>query len=368
MELETTLTATEIRAFAVPFVGMPTVRTLLRSVTSIYQENVLSKRLGFIADKLLKLVERPVIELAVELFTSALLDSDFAQIFKSKYIVFRVNNLLRYAVIGVGHKPSFLTRQTLKFAFGRFGAFGLQLLAKMGIMSTPIFDLLRVVKRVIRADCDIYYPAIYSKNFEVFVLIRIAMIKRYMQIENLVSAIIRDCGGLDSPFKVITVMRRNEEGCLDSPVGAGNCRQAVDQVDCYDSLIVPHSREWLSFWERPTFNGFKSFTGTISSSLHKRRRKIGDALTSKLVGCIVVIDLIPRLILESPFCGYRERFGVSSHRIQEGPAILVDQPKLEGYRPKHTIYIDDYIIYTFRRCKHALLPTLKDGGSALLLR
>jgi hypothetical protein len=72
--------------------------------------------------------------------------------------------------------------------------------------------------------------------------------QRYMQIENLGSAIIRDCGGLDSPSKAIG----NEEGSLDSSFGAANCRQAVDQVHGNNSLIVPHCRELLSFWKRFT--------------------------------------------------------------------------------------------------------------------
>ena len=142
MELKPALTTTESRTFAVPFVGMPTVRTLLRSVSGIHKENMFSERFSLVADKLLKLVERPVIELAVKLFASSLLNSDLAQIFKSKYSVFRVHNLLGYAVIDISHKPSFLTRHSLKLAFGRFGAFGLQLFSKIGISSTPILDLL----------------------------------------------------------------------------------------------------------------------------------------------------------------------------------------------------------------------------------
>ena len=368
MEFKTTFTATESRAFTVPFVGMPAVRALLRSVSSIYQENVLSKSLSFVADKLLKLVERPVIELAVKLFTSAPLDSDFAQIFKSKYIVFRVHNLLRYAVIGISHKPSFLTGHSLKLAFGRSGAFRLQLFTKIGITSTPIFDPLGVEKSIIRADCNINYPAIYSKNFEICNLLRVVVLKGYMQIEHLISAIIRDRRGLDSPTKVISAIRWYKERCLDSTCNACNCRDSVNEVHRGNSLIISHRGERLTFWKDFTFDRFQSFTGAISSSLHQRGRKIRNALASKLVGCIVVIDLIPGLILESPFCGYRERFGISSHRIQERLAILVGQSKLKCYRPKHVIYVGNYMIYAFRRCRHALIPTLKDGVSALLRR
>ena len=328
MEFKTTFTATKSRAFAVPFVGMSTVRALLRSVSSIHKKNILAKSLGFVADKLLKLVERPVIELTVELFTPAILNPDFAQIFQSKYIVFRVHNLLGYAVIDISHKPSFLTRQTLKLAFGRSGASGLQLFAKIGITSTPVFDLLRVVKRVIRADCNIYHSAIYSKNLEICNLLRVVMLKGYMQIEYLASAIIRDRGGLDSPFKVIAVMRRNEECRLDSSFGAGDCCQAVNQVHGNNSLVISHRRERLSFWKRLAFDCFKSFAGAISGSLHQRSGKVGDTLTSKLIGCVVVIDPVPRLILESPFHGHGESVGISSHCIQERLTILVSQPKL----------------------------------------
>jgi hypothetical protein len=341
MEFKTTFTAMESRTFTVPFVDMPTFRTLLRSVSGIHEKNMLSKSFGLIPDKLLKLIERPVIELAIELFAFTLLDSDLAQIFKSKYSIFRVYNLLGYAVINISHKPSFHTRQTLKLAFGRLGAFGLQLFTKIGIPRTPILDLLGVVKRIIRADCNIHDTTIYSKNAGVCNLLRIIVFHRHMQIENPVSAIIRDCGGFDSPSKVITVMRRNEEGRLDSSFSAGNCRQAMDQVHGNNSLVIPNCRERLSFWKRFTFNCFQSFTCTVSCTLNQRRRKVWDALASKLVGCIVVINLVPRLVLESPFCGDGECFGVSSHCIEKGFAILVSQPKLECYRPKHVIYVGD---------------------------
>ncbi len=156
MELKTTLPTSESRTFAVPLVGMPTVRTLLRSVSSIHEENMFSKSFSIIPDKLLKLVERPAIELAVELFTSSLQNSDLTQIFKGKYSIFRVYNLLRYAMVHISRKPSLPTRQTLKLVFGRFGAFGLQLLTKIDVLSTPVFDLLGVEKPIIRADCNIH--------------------------------------------------------------------------------------------------------------------------------------------------------------------------------------------------------------------
>ena len=346
MELETAFTATESRTFTVPFVGMPAVRALLRSVSGIHKQNVLSKSFSLITDKLLKLVERPVIELAVELFTSSLLNSDLAQIFKSKYSVFRVHNLLRYAMVHVSHKPSFPAGQTLKLAFSRTGAFGLQLFTKVGITSAPIFDLLRIVKRVIRADCNIHYPTIYSKDHTIFSLLRIAMLKRYMQIENFVSTIIRDCRRLDSPTEIISVMRWYIEGGFDSSVGTSNRGYAVDQVHGDNSLIIPHRSERLAFWKLFTFDGFQSFASAISCSLNQGRRKTWNALTSKLVSCTMGFDFVPRLVLISPFRGNRKCFAVSSHSIEKSLAILVSQPELECYRPKHVIYVGDWNVYT----------------------
>ena len=142
MEFKATFAATESRTLTVSFVGMPTVRALLRSVSGIHKQNMLSKSFSLVTEKLLKLVERPVIELAVELFAPSLLNSDLAQIFKSKYSIFRVYNLLGYTVVNISHKPSFLAGHSLKLAFGRTGAFGLQLFSKIGITSAPILDLL----------------------------------------------------------------------------------------------------------------------------------------------------------------------------------------------------------------------------------
>jgi hypothetical protein len=96
MEFKVTFTTSESRTFAVPFVGISALRALLRSVPGIHQENVLSKSLRFVPDKLLKLIEWPAIELSIELLTSSLLNSNLAKVFKSKYSVFRVHNLLRY--------------------------------------------------------------------------------------------------------------------------------------------------------------------------------------------------------------------------------------------------------------------------------
>jgi len=241
-------------------------------------------------------------------------------------------------VIGISHKPSFPAGHLLQLAFGRAGAFGLQLFSKMGISCPPILDLPGVVKRVIRADCNIHYPAIYSKNAEIGNLLGIAMLKRYMQVEHSVSAIIRDCGGLDGPAKIVSVMRWNRECSFDSAFCRSNRGNSMHKIHGKDSLVVSHCRERLMFWKHFTFDSFQSFASTVSCSLYQRRRKVRDALTSKLVGCIMIIYPITGLILVSPFRGYRECFRVGSHCIEKSPAILVCQPELECCCPEHIIY------------------------------
>jgi len=61
MEFKTTFATTEVRTFPVPFIGMSTVRTLLRSVSGIYKEDMFSNSFGLVPDKLLKLIERPAL-------------------------------------------------------------------------------------------------------------------------------------------------------------------------------------------------------------------------------------------------------------------------------------------------------------------
>ncbi|MFB3765455.1 MAG: hypothetical protein ACE14P_09435 [Methanotrichaceae archaeon] len=115
----------------------------------------------------------------------------------------------------------------------------------------------------------------------------------------------------------------------------------MHKVDSDNSLIVSHGRERLSFWKCFKLNSFQSFASTVSGPLNQRGRKFWDALTDKHVGCIMVVNLVPRSVLKPPFSRDRERFGVSSHRIEESSAILVSQPELKCNRPKHIHIVGD---------------------------
>ena len=335
MEFQVAFAATESRTFAVPLVSMPTVRALLRCVSSIYEENVLSNSFSLILDKLLKLMERPAIEFPVELLAFALPDSDLTQILESKYSVFRADNLLRDAMVYISRKPSLATGKLLKLAFGRRSAFGLQLLTKIGNFSTPILDFLRVEEPIIRADCNIDYSAIYSKNFEITDILRIGMFQGYMQVKHFVAVIAGYSGGLDGPAKIISAARWNAERCFDSSLCGSNSSNAMQKTNRNDSLVISHSGERFSLWKSLASNCFQSLASTISGSLYQRGRKIRKALTDKLVGSIMIFNLVPGFVLKSPFCRDRERFDVCPHRIKKSIAILFGQPELESNRPKH---------------------------------
>jgi len=151
MEFKPAFAATEEISFTISFVDMSAFRTFLRGVPGIHKEDMLSESFCFVPDKLLKLVERPAVELSAELLSSSLLNSDLAKIFKSKHRVFRVCDLLRYAMVDVSRKPSFSARKILLRPFCRPSAFGLQLFSKVSMLCSGVFHLLRVVKSVIGA-------------------------------------------------------------------------------------------------------------------------------------------------------------------------------------------------------------------------
>jgi hypothetical protein len=363
MEFKTAFTATESRTVSVSLIDVLTFRALLRSVPSVYKKHMFPESFGLVLEELFKLVKRPAIKLPAELFTSSLLDSDFAQVFESKHRKIRVCDLLRYAMVHISHKPFFLAGETPEFAFSRLGAFRLQLFPKVSKLGSGIFNLLRVVKRVIGADSDVHDTSINPENFEIRRWIGIVVFKGHVQIERFCSPIIGYRGRFDFPCKIVSIVSRYKERGFDSAFGRCNRSNAMDEVHGDYSLVIPHSSERLPFRKCLAFRGFQSFASAISCSLHQGRWKIRNALTDKLVGCIVVVNFVPRFVLESPPGGLRERLGISLHGLKKRSAIIFNESKLECYRPKHVHIAGGYMTYSYRSASMRLLPTIKDGVS-----
>jgi hypothetical protein len=171
-------------------------------------------------------------------------------------------------VVHISRKPSLTARKTLELAFGRWSAFGLQLFAKIGIFRTPVLDLLGVEEPIIRADRNIDYTPIYSKNYKISDLLGIMMFKRYMEVKHLISTIIRDSRGLNCPTKIIFVSWRNKECGLNPSFGRSNGSNTMHKVYGNNSLVISHCRERFSLRKDLAFNSFQGFAGTISGALN----------------------------------------------------------------------------------------------------
>ncbi len=116
MEFKTTVTTQVLRTVPVTFVDVTTGRTFLRGVPCIDGDNLLTKILGLVPDKLFQFVERPVVEFPIELSTATFLNTDLGEVFKCEYRRWGLNNLLRDTMVDISHKPSFSTSQLPQFA------------------------------------------------------------------------------------------------------------------------------------------------------------------------------------------------------------------------------------------------------------
>jgi hypothetical protein len=167
IELEATLTTTEARTFSIPLIDVSAVRTLLRRVTSIDEQNVLTDGFSFIPQELFKLVESPRVEKPVELLTPPLLHPNLAQVFKSIDTKGQRDKFLTNTVVNVSHKPSFPFTHTRKLPLSGTGAFRLKFCTKVSILPPYILNLLSIEKRVIRTDRDVFDSAVDTEDCSV---------------------------------------------------------------------------------------------------------------------------------------------------------------------------------------------------------
>ena len=312
MELKSTSAAPERRTVPVTLVGVPTHRTLLRSVPGINQKNLLHKSLGFIPEEVLEFGEHPVVQLPPERRVAPFLDSKLSQVFESEDRGIGVYNLFRYTMVGIGHKPSFPPRHLAEFPRCRAGSFGLQLLEEIRILRSRILHPTGVEKRVIGTDGDVHNSPVNTEDLDLLYRHHIGTLDRDMPGKDPRFPVVREGRGGNGPREVLAVILRNRERRFDPSSHRGKGDDAMHQVHCDDPLVVPHGGERLPLRQRLAFDGFQRFTRTIACALHQRGRKIRNGLTNSLVGRLVVLHFVPRAILESPVCGQRERRGIGS--------------------------------------------------------
>ena len=362
MELEPTFPASERRTFPVSFVGMPTYRALLRGVSGINEDNLLSQSLSLVLKKLFKFVERPVVQFPVELLTSPFLNPDLREVFESEDRVIRVHNLLRDTMVSISHKPFFPSGDPAEFPLCRPGAFGLQLLTKMSVFRPYVLHRFGVEKSVVRADCDIHDPSVDPEHLNLRYRFHVWMLHRDVEVKHLLSPVIGESRSRDLPGEVLAMILRDRERRFDPSSHRCNGRKTMHQVHRDDPLVVSHSGKRLSFWQGLTLHGFQGLTRAITRTLHQRGREIRNRLTNTLVSCLVVLHLVPHMVLEPPLCRGRERDGIGPHRIEESSRATFRQLEFERDCPNH-IHILIMIVEKCNGGDGQFLPGLKTGVS-----
>ena len=331
IEPKATLTTAVARAVSIPFIDVTTIRTLLRRVTSIDEQNRLADGFGFIPQELFKLIKSPRVDKPVELSTPSFLHSDLTQVFERIDSKGQRNKFLTNTVVNVSHKPSFPFTHTLKLALSGTGAFGLKLCAKVSILPSHVLNLLSIEKRVIRTDSDVFDSAVDAKNCSIVTSRHISRLHRDVQVKPFA---IRERNAFQRPPQIPRIARRNRETRFDATGNGSDRRKAFVDSDTSDTMVVPHSRTRLLLWKRFAFISLERFTSAVSRTLHERRWKRRSS-TKLVIRSFVILNLIPRMVIKAPLRRSVERFGVLVHRGKELLNILVGTMQLEGHSAYH---------------------------------
>ncbi len=164
VDFKPTFTTLEGGAITITFVDMPANRTLLRSVPGIDRNNLLTKILGFVPDKLLQLIKRPIVQFPVKLSTAPFLDTDLSEVFKGECCKWFLDYLLRDTVIYISYKPSFSTGQFTEFPFGRSSAFRLKSGSEICVLRPRILHRPGIEKCVIGTNCNVDNAPVNAEN------------------------------------------------------------------------------------------------------------------------------------------------------------------------------------------------------------
>jgi len=369
VDFKPTFTTLERGTITITFVDVPANRTLLRSVPGIDRDNLLTKILGFVPDKLLQLIKRPVVKFPVKLSTAPFLHADLSEVFKSEYRKWFLDYLLRDTVIYISHKPSFSTGQFTEFPFGGPSAFGLKLSSEICVLRPRILHRPGIKKCVIGTDCNVDNTPINAENRLFRDTLRGICFNLAMQIKHTVVLTDRQGRGFDFPCQIWTVIFRDTERGFNPTIGGRNGCVPGSQEHVYNPGVVSHCR--IHFTERfkLTFNRFKSLTSNVSRALYQRGREIGNRLPDIVIGSIVAINLADRTGFKTPCRTDIKSHSIISHGFQERIAGIRRNIEFQLNCPNHIhiLVVLDNILNGVDRSTR-FLPNVNDGVSALLLR
>ncbi len=359
MDFKPTFTTEKRGTLTIAFVNMSTYRTLLRSIPGIDGNNLLTKILGFIPDKLFQFKERPVIQLPIKFGSSSFLDADLRQVFKRECGKWRLNNLLRDAMIDISHKPSFSTGQLLKFPFGRSSAFGLQFGSEMRKLRSGILHSRRIEKCVVGTDCNVDNTPINPKNRSFRNKFQSIRFKLAVQIKRIIVLTKRQRRRFGFPCQILPVIFRNTKHGSDSTIGCCNGSIPRSQKHVDNTGIIPHCRILFTERFKLTFHRFQRFASNISRTLYQRGWEIGNGLSNIVIGSIMAVNFTNRMGFETP-CGTDVKcHGIIPHGFQERIARIRRNIQFQLNCPNHIhiLYQLEYITFGGGRCEAISLVT-----------
>ena len=363
MEFKTAVTTQVLGSVPVTFVDVTAGRTLLRGVPGINGDNLLTYIFGFVSDKPLQFVERPVVQFPIKLCSTSLLHTDFRQIFKCKHGVGELNNMLRDTVVGISHKPSFSTRQLPEFPGSGSSAFGLEFRSEMCVFTTDILHSRRIKKCVVGTDCNVDNTPINPENRLFGNNLRSVRFKLAVQIKRIVVLTKRQRRRFDLPSQVLPVIPRNTKRGFDPTIRCSDSCIPGSQKHIDNPRVVSHCRILFTKRFKLTFHRFQAFTSNVSCALYQRGREIWYRLSNIVIGGIVAVNLADGVGLKAPLRADVKSHSIISHGLQERLPVIRRNIKFQLNRPNHNhiLVVIEHILNGGDRCG-AIPPTAKAVG------
>jgi len=356
-----TFATPKIVPFAVSFIGVTTFRTFLARVPGVHTYNLFTKCFGFIPDKLLKLVKRPVVEFPVELSSkSAFLDSNAGKVFKCKYIKGHIHDLFRDTMVNILNKPFFSSANLLKKTFSRLSAFALEFSSKMLVFASNILNLFTVKESIVRAHRNIYNAPVDSENSIARWFGRVRS-HGNVQIERIRSLVVSKRGTSDFPMEILIVVLRKIEGCFYPAADRCDTDKLLWKVYPDNSLVVSNSSEWRAFRKLLKFNTLKCLTCNIPDTLQERRRDFRMSRSDRVISPVMDFYLTARSIIKSKSSDLVKHFVADYHSLTKRPCIFIRDFEFEFDRSIHT-HILTTIPYKLNGGEAQFLPVLKHRG------
>ena len=349
MDMETTLTAKEIRTVTVTLVDMSTYGTCLRGIASVNKNDTLTRSFCLVPEELFELIETPVAQLAVELGSSSLLHTDTVEVLDSEHSIVFSYDVLGYTVVYVCHKPSLSSAHRFEFATRGTSAFGLQLPSEFCVTTSNVFDNTAVVERVVAAYGDVVDATVNTENLNLSSYCGVSRLHANVQVERAIA--VTQSRTPDIPAYVLLVVHWNIEPCSYPTTSSCNGDELVLEVNADNTLIIPHSAKALPLRNCFALCRLQRLASTVTSTLNEATREFA-AVTDNTVRCLMVLDLVPSIVIVTPRCTGVERLGILMHGIKDFDSVLFSHVEFEGERTyhNHILNVLDEISFGGIRC------------------